>query len=318
MRKSILSLAVAIAAGSMSVAAVAGDINYQIYGNIHLSLNKIDGDSADLASNTSAIGIKGGKKLGDSNTSVIFKVEFQVDPTERNTTKALVDRDQWVGVKGDFGKFIAGTASSNYKQLGGKIDTLYRTPIEGRGFINLQSKLHNGAGEVRGRLTNMLQYTTPKLGGNVYGVVNGTFTGDANESYGAGLRYKTKKALAYFDYFSAGEASMTTGEREDAFKVGGYMKGDGYHIGAQYEAAEDVVGYDYFFVNGMYQINSDYMISASVGTADSSTNVDNTSYAAAIIHPFGKQTMGYVGFGYKDVDTGNDIDAYAIGFRYKF
>ena len=320
MRKNVLSIAAVIAATSMLAAPVfAGDINYQIYGNVHLSLNFLDGESGDLASKTSAIGIKGNKKLGDSGNTVIFKVEFQVDPTVRNTDTALVDRDQWVGMKGAWGKLIAGTASSNYKQLGGKVDALYRTPIEGRGFLNLQSKLHNGAGEVRGRLTNMVQYTTPKLAGSsVYAVANTTFTGDANESYGMGLRYKTKTVMAYADYFSAGAASMTTGGRETAVKVGGSFKGKGFQIGAQYEASEDVVGYDYMFLNGLYVINDDYIISGSIGSASSDTLTENSSYAFALLHPFGKKTLGYIGYGMRDNEGADDFDAVAFGFRYKF
>ncbi len=53
----------------------------------------------------------------------------------------------WVGLKGGMGTVKFGTMSSNYKQMGGKVDPLYRTPLEGRGFLGIQSSdLHGGRG----------------------------------------------------------------------------------------------------------------------------------------------------------------------------
>ncbi len=319
MRKNTISAGIGLVMGVAMLApavSVAGDLNFQLYGNVHLSLNFEDGESGTLRSNTSAVGIKGGKELNENGTTVIFKVEFQIDPTERNTDRALVDRDQWVGVKGSFGKFVAGTMSSNYKQMGGKVDTLYRTPVEGRGFLHIQSsRLHGGAGESRGRLTNTLQYTTPKMG-NFSVVGNGTFDGNANETFGVGFRYKTKKMAFYGDVFSDGEAG---GSRQEAYKIGGYIKGDGFHIGAQIEEASDVTGYDYMFLNGLYAFSKSNMVSVSVGQADGAgSNDDNFSVGAAFIHAFNKATMGYVGYGVRDNDNASDFDAFAIGFRYKF
>ncbi len=76
-----------------------------------------------------------------------------------------------------------GTMSSNYKQMGGKVDPLYRTPLEGRGFLKTQSSLHGGRGINRGRQTNTVQYSSPKMGG-IQLVANTTFSGSPDETYG--------------------------------------------------------------------------------------------------------------------------------------
>ena len=183
MKKSILAIAVAA-----TMAAPAAMAAPTLYGNVHLSLNAADNDvvGADnnlrVSSNTSAIGVKGSEDLGDG-LKAIYKVEWEVVIGEKydttpddnaaggaflngSTVGGLSGRDQFVGLKGGMGTIKFGTMSSNYKQMGGKVDPLYRTPLEGRGFLMTQSStLHGGKGFNRGRSTHTAQYTSPKMGG---------------------------------------------------------------------------------------------------------------------------------------------------------
>ena len=183
MKKSILAIAVAA-----TIAAPAAIAAPTVYGNVHLSLNAADNDIPNaennlaLSSNTSSLGVKGSEDLGDG-MKAIYKLEFGVGVAGKATTNpdasapdlgdgsaqgsgTLSRRDQFVGLKGGFGTLKLGTMSSNYKQMGGKVDPLYRTPLEGRGFLATQSStLHGGAGIDRGRSTNTVQYTSPKMGG---------------------------------------------------------------------------------------------------------------------------------------------------------
>ncbi len=117
-------------------------------------------------------------------------------------------RDQFMGLKGGFGTVKFGTMSSNYKQMGGKVDPLYRTPLEGRGFLKTQSGLHGGAGIDLGRTTNTVQYTTPKMGGFSL-VGNYTFSGAedetantnaTDETTGVGIRWASKSFMLYGDW----------------------------------------------------------------------------------------------------------------------
>jgi predicted porin len=311
MKKTLI--ATAVAAGMLATGAAQADP--KVYGILHLSIDTYSDDHFDnttatapavktsdlnMRSHTSAIGIKGSEDLGNG-LKAIYKVEFQVDPDERN--KTITDRDQWIGLKGGWGKVAIGTMSSNYKQMGGKIDPLYRTEAEGHGILNMQSGLHGGAGVNGGRMTNTVQYTTPKMAG-IEVVVNTTLSGkcegaDCDESIGAGIRWSNKSILLYADYFDPSSVGAT-GNDESVAKFGGYWKiGKAFQISGQYEAVEDQLGGDYIFANGLWNINSNNAVTVSYGQQDKISS----AYALAYVHMLSKQTNVYAGYGSVESDS---------------
>ncbi len=308
MRKNILTLALAGALVA-APAAYAGDgFNYQLYGRLNVSLDLNNDSQADLRSNTSAIGIKGSQKLGDSGTKAIFKVEWQIDPTERN--KTITDRDQWIGIKGDFGKVLAGTMTMNYKQTHAT-DIMWRTNLEGRGFLNTLSNLHKGAAEDRGRMTNTIQYQSAKMMGGLQAVGNVSFSDGEDDSYGVGIRYKTKEMMFWLDTFHDG------GIEKDAWKVGGSFKMGALKVGAQYEAAQDVTGYDYIQASAAYKMDNANTIKFQIGQADGVSD-ENTSWALLFDHKVNKQINMYAGYGSRDNKVASDTDLLTVGATYKF
>jgi len=315
--KTIIASSVAALMAVTSASVMADDLNYDIYGNIHLSVNDQDSDasSPELKSNTSAFGIKGNKKLGDSGIEVMFKLEWQVDPTSRNDTKAVVDRDQWIGFKGRFGKVLIGTASSNYKSKGGKVDPMYRTPLEGRSsFMRTQSnRLHGGAAIDRGRMTKSINYTTPKMNGFEV-QVNTSLTGQ-DDSSGIGLRHSTKKSLVYVDYINDSFVGGA-GTYEVATKVGGFYKFDDLTVGAQFENSADIDGSDYWFLSASYKLDKTSTLKFSTGEADGARM--SSSVAAMYDYKLDKSTNIYAGYGSKSDDLGPDDSMFTIGARYKF
>jgi len=312
-------LAIAITAGLVSSFAANADAKF--YGNVHVSIDSQDSkDNLDMNSNTSSVGFKGKEDLG-GGMSALFKVEFQVDPTERNKASVaaqdagaatvaqkkgtgIVDRDQWVGLKGGMGTVKFGTMSNNYKQMGGKIDPMYRTKMEGRGLLGTQSGLHGGAGIDGGRSTNTLQYSSPKMGG-MQMVFNTTISNADDETIGLGLRYKTKKILAYFDFLDSGPKG------ESAMKFGGTYKMDAIKIGFQYEAAEDLVGSDIMFLSANYKLNSNDNVAVSLGDVDKA----DTGFAFMYNHKLSKKTNTYVGYADSAVSDDNIL---SLGVRHKF
>ncbi len=308
MRKNILTMALA-GALLAAPAAYAGDgFNYQIYGRLNVSLDLENDSQADLTSNTSAVGIKGSQKLGDSGVKAIFKVEWQIDPTERN--KNIVDRDQWIGLKGDFGKILAGTMTMNYKQTK-YTDIMWRTNVQGRGFINTLSNLHSGAGNDRGRMTNTIQYQSPTMMGGLQVVGNVSFSDGKDDSYGIGLRYKTKEMIVWLDSFQDGQLEET------AWKVGGSFKLGALKLGAQYEAAQKVTGYDYIQASAAYKMDKKNTIKFQIGQADGVAD-NNTSWALLFDHKLSKQVSMYAGYGSRDNDVAADVDLITVGGVYKF
>lgn len=343
MKKTILKAAVATAliVPTMVMAEAT------VYGNVHLSLNAADNDIADaknnlaLSSNTSSIGVKGSEDLGDG-MKAIYKVEFGVDIANKYTTEpdaaapglggsdgqsaakggTLNRRDQWVGLKGGMGTVKFGTMSSNYKQMGGKVDPLYRTPLEGRGWLSTQSRLHGGAGIDRGRMTNTVQYSSPKMGG-IQLVANTTFSGAEDETMGVGVRYKTNAILAYVDWIDGATTkapSTVTGDTQSAVKVGGKFSADAFSIALQWEGAEDQTKNDYLFLAGTFNIDKNNMIALTAGQASNfADNEDTTGIAVAYNHKLSKMTNVYAGYGAKSADKDNsDESMFTVGIKKKF
>jgi len=352
MKKSILAIAVASLAASS--AALAGDPT--VYGNVHLSLNAADNDvdnannNLKVSSNTSAIGVKGSEDLGDG-LKAIYKVEFQIgigpgpDTTPdtgfvggadvAGAVGTLGGRDQFVGLKGGFGTVKFGSMSSNYKQMGGKVDPLYRTPFEGRGFLKTQSNLHGGKAINRGRQTHTAQYVSPKFGG-VQVVANTTFSGSEDESNGLGVRWSNKNVMVYADWIDSqvGNASVdceadiaadptAVCKTESAMKVGGKFSADAFAVGLQYEDAADRVGADYIFLAGSFNIDKNNQIHLTYGMQDvdekGGPSADTDGLALAYNHKMSKMTNVYVGYGAKssDVDK-SDESMLSAGIRKKF
>jgi predicted porin len=345
MKKSIL--AIALAATMAAPAAMAAPT---VYGNVHLSLNQADNDipNADnnlsVSSNTSALGVKGSEDLGDG-LKAIYKVEFGVtigpgpttDPDgdfiNGSTAGGLTGRDQFVGLKGGFGTVKFGTMSSNYKQMGGKVDPLYRTPLEGRGFLNTQSKLHGGKGMNRGRQTHTAQYVSPKMAG-IQLVANTTFSGSNDETSGIGIRWSNKAFLVYADYITGQGTTAGQGgvqdcvapacETNDATKVGAKFSAKAFDVAAQYEMAEDRAGADYIFLAGTFNVNANNALILTYGMADvkvaaGSPSADYDGIALAYNHKMSKMTNVYVGYGAKSSDVANsDESMITAGIRKKF
>ncbi|MCK5263593.1 MAG: porin, partial [Gammaproteobacteria bacterium] len=317
-----------------------------IYGLLNLSIDSPDTggntDSLTMKSQTSAIGLKGSEDLGDG-MKAFYKVEFQVDPSERNANGALTDRDQYIGLKGGMGTVKFGTASSNYKQKGGSVDPMYRTSLEGRGALAMQSGLHGGAGRFGGRMTDMLQYSSPKMGGMQL-VINTTFDDaetagnsvagvgiDIDETMGVGFRYQAKAFSVYvdmidvaFDTTQGTDATDSQGS-ESATKIGGTFKAGPVKIGLQLEQTEDLMGSDYTMVSANYSIDKNNAVYVSFGSMSddiTTAGADDGSSSMALMynHKMSKKTNVYVGYGDRsdDLAGANGYSVMTAGMRVKF
>ena len=234
MKKKLMpSLLGAALAGSMSLATA----DVVVFGHIDTSWDYQDidggGDTANLNCTTCSFGFKGSEDLGNG-LKALFKIDFQYDTTERN--RGLVDRDQWLGLGGVFGKLRLGTISTLYKSHGAQLDPFYRTSQQQRDR-GLQSVLQRGAGDAgQGRATNTIRYDSPTwngLGvGGHYTVQNETQTEpDADSPWGIGGQWKGGPFLVFADYIT----SDTDGD-DYAWKVGGQWDVSIFSLFAQYEA----------------------------------------------------------------------------------
>lgn len=324
MKKSLI--ATAVAAGLLATGAAQADPT--VYGILHLSIDTYADDHIDgggtvvkpsepnMVSHTSAIGVKGSEDLG-GGLKAIYKAEFKVDPF--NSARSLERRDIWLGLKGGWGKVAAGTMSSNYKQMGGKIDPLYRTEAEARGILNMQSGLHGGSGINGGRMEQTLQYTTPKMAG-IEVVLNTTISAaDVNnctgftaagvscdETVGIGIRWSTKTWLLYADYLDPNQGGVgpiggtqATFTDESVAKIGGKWTGKAFQVSAQYEATEDQLGGDYAYINGLWNINKNNLVTLSYGQQDKVSD----AVALGYVYKMSKLTNVYAAYGTVEEDS---------------
>ena len=193
----------AIVAGGMT----AAQADVTVMGHLDQSLNYIDGATSGYVAKgdsdtrfvctTCSIGFKGSEDLGNG-LKAIFKLDFQFDMNNRNAGGSITDRDQWLGMAGNFGSVKVGTISTTYKSTGAKLDPGYRTVAQMRD-VGIQSALHSGAGDNgQGRASNTARYDSPSWNGLKF---NATYTlvPDSNQyddnGYSLGVEYENGKIM---------------------------------------------------------------------------------------------------------------------------
>ena len=358
MTKKLLPAMIGVAlAGGMS--AAAADVS--VFGHIDTAIVNYDdatstgpgSDDTNLVCTTCSIGFKGSEDLGNG-LKAIFSLDFQYDTTVRNdgdgssgdgdnNNSGLVDRDQWVGLAGGFGKVRIGTISTVYKSHGAMIDPLYRTALQGRSY-HLQSDFHNGAGEeLEGRATNTIRWDSADFNGFKLGAhytldsnENDTPTPEDNNPFGIGGSYENGGILVFADYISndGSAAQRVPGSNDgeiNAWKVGGkYTMGDIAVMG-QYEDGEFDTGAGEeatnWHVAGSYTMGNN-MLYAAYGNYTEETNAgdieDTDSWTIALMHSMSKRTKAYVGYNNQEDDDPNnngkivDEDTFALGIKHKF
>ncbi|PKG86432.1 porin [Colwellia sp. 75C3] len=93
------------------------------YGKLNISLQATEekGESFnELKSNASRVGVKG-KYYLDNGLTAIYKLEWQVNVND-DSKDTLTARNQWVGVKGNFGELTVGRSDTTLKVSQGKFD----------------------------------------------------------------------------------------------------------------------------------------------------------------------------------------------------
>ena len=250
-----------------------------VFGHLDQSIDYVDQNDSttNLNCNTCSLGFKGSEDLGNG-LKAIFKIDFQFDMTERNNgslnkksgaevgtitpsgafvpsvtaptalntgtknnTDSITDRDQWLGLAGNFGQIRIGTISTVYKSHGSMIDPVYRTSAQARD-VGLQSRAHSGAGENgQGRAENTFRYDSPSWNGLKVGATYTlqTDTGDSTDSpYGVGAEYKNGPFLVFVDYIT-----NDRGGDDDAAKIGGKWTFGNYSLYGQYEYDGGMLSY---------------------------------------------------------------------------
>ena len=377
MNKKLLPTMVgAILTGGM--AAAHADVT--VFGQIDESINRIDdsfGDSdTSLICTTCSLGFKGSEDLGNG-LKAIFKLDFQYNINQRNpkktnsvvttggstislntsveTQSSITDRDQWVGLAGNFGQVTVGTMSTVYKSQGAKLDPVYRTVAQQRD-VGIQSALHAGAGaNGQGRAENTFRYDSPSwngLSGSATYTLNQDDVNSGDNGYSAGLAYENGGILvqaAYLTNDRGGDnnaAALGAKYTLNNFSVFGQYEWDGGLItdvrrgtlgrGTNGDGANQwMLGGTYTMGNNM--ITASYAQGKELDTKGTNGNPnagnprplgadDYTSWEIVGIHNMSKRTFVYGGFVMIDPDDDkkyssgrvDDTKHFTAGVRHSF
>ena len=364
------------------VAAAQADVS--LFGHIDTSVNATDQDGGSDDQNfectTCSIGFKGSEDLGNG-LKAIFSLDFQYDTMNRNpqttrvtrvtqtgvtpggspvytttsvratTNNAITDRDQWLGLAGNFGQVRVGTISTSYKSHGAMLDPGYRTSAQMRDW-GIQSNLHRGAGEEgQGRATNTARYDSPSWNGLSVGA-HYTLDSDENDGYGgtennnpygAGASYTNGGLLVFADYMDNNGSKSDVGGDITVWKVGGKYGLGMFEFMGQYESADTnenspaaVVDVDttVWFVGASATLgNTMAYFAYGQGEFDfaGSSSEDYNSWTLALMHHMSKQTLLYTGYNQVDCDhyvagsvcdqvagSGGEDEKFSIGMQHKF
>ena len=379
MTKKLLPTLIGVAmVGGM--AAAQADVT--VFGHIDTSVVNWDnykyggGDDTSFLCTTCSIGFKGSEDLGNG-LKAIFSLDFQYDTTNRNTGKAkanlakttggdpayaltspaagsqrfvtsvddtssITDRDQWLGLAGNFGQVRVGTISTSYKSHGAMLDPGYRTSAQMRDW-GLQSYLQSGAGEEgQGRATNTARYDSPDWNG-LKVIAHYTLDGDEGDGeddnpYGGGVQYSNGGLLVFADYITTDQ-----GGDDEAYKVGGKFTMNNFAVFGQYEFDEGLIsqntpifnalgatdGADVWMVGGSYTMGNNTVYAAyAQGDDADGANVNGVSVDTGYdaweivgVHSLSKQTLLYLGYvtqSVDDLDDADDPEAYTLGMKHKF
>jgi predicted porin len=348
MNKNVLITAMSLA---MLGGASLANAEVTLYGQLDLSVDYFDdgnnNDDWNMGSNRSSFGVKGAEDLGNG-MSAFFKLEWQVDVddadqpkssfNEDETSGGFTGRDQYMGLMFErFGKLTFGTMSTAYKSDSSSLDPMYRTRIQQRN-TGIQSVLHKGKGDQgQGRATNTVRYDSPSwngFSGTVHytldndkdaGNVDPGKTGEDDDPYGAGVRYKGGNLYAFASYVTNSQSGDG-----DAYQLGAKFNfleawavwamfekdlglistqtwgtgnnGDGadiYHVGGSWSRGNNIISAAY-----AYGDDNEAKVSDGAG-GTTKLNTEYQSYQISAQHKFSNRTKIYTGFSVLDCDGGN-------------
>jgi len=339
MRKSLLASAVLAA---IAVPALADSVTLYGQANAAFISAKKDAGAGGLRTNRvdaggdlntpSRFGLKGEEDLG-GGLKAFFQVEQAValddGGADGNTSNRFADREGWVGLSGDFGKFGLGRGKTPYTNLADtfdssvdgfnnlaiynvdnifKTDTSVAAPGSTTATDPSASSITRTSGVITKRFNNSIRYDSPNIEGfriaADYGLgENKTSSTNATNYFSVGANY-TAGALfigaAYNDETNlpgALGAAGSSNNKHDAWLLAGTYSLDTLKFGLGYQAAKQDLG------------TNEYKRDAFVASV--SYGLGQTTLKAGAIF-FGKQKLNGA-----DV-TDSEFTRYSVGAKYAF
>lgn len=300
---SIKKLPLFLFAASLSNAAMADPIT--VYGKANVSAQYADdgdGHYSELVSNASRVGVKGDLKL-DNNMEVLYLLEWQVDLADLEGSDNLKSRNQYIGLKGDFGTVLLGRNDTVLKKSQGKIDQ----------FNDYEADL-KGLWKGENRMSDTLSYFSPSFSGLTLGLtyvaedeVDGEDAQSVSLSYGdSSLKKSTWYAsfAADFDMKGYDTQRLSVQGKFDALVLGAILH--------RQEASTGGSKKDGAMVSAAYTLNK-VVLKAQYQTLE-----DDDSISIGADYKLGKSTKAFIWYTDRQLDQSEDESWLALGLEHKF
>ncbi len=276
-----------------------------IYGKINVTAQSSDegeGRFSELKSNSSRFGVKGDYALEDGLT-LIYQLEWEVDPSDEANEKNIKSRDQFIGLTGSFGTVKAGRNDTALKVSQGKLDL----------FNDYEADLKTlWKGE--NRMSNSLVYITPKFAGfslMISHIMEDSAEGKDGQS--VALMYGDENLKDSVLYASASLDNDVNGYDTSRFFVQGKVAS--VKLGAGLQQQEVMTGgkkEDGYLANIAYPLNK-FELKAQYQTLEK-----HDGYSLGADYKLGKDTKLFAWYSSFDFDNKVDTDYVAIGLEHKF
>ena len=294
-----LAIVAAIASGSLQAKEL------EVYGKINVSAQSSDegdGRFTELKSNASRFGLKGDYALEDG-LSVVYQLEWEVDPADEANEKNIKARNQYLGLKGSFGEVRLGRHDTALKLSQGKIDLFsdYEADIK---------VLWSG----ENRTSDSISYYSPTVSGFSLQLTYVTEDApDAKDAISTAIVYgdESLKDSAY--YAALAYDSEVNGY--DTLRAAGQMKLAGFKLGAMYQTQENVtttVERDGYLVSlaypmGKVELKGQYQVME-----------DDDGISVGLDYKLGKNTKAFAWYSSFNFDVAEDRNYLAVGLEHKF
>lgn len=272
-------------------AAMAGDVDYKIYGVAHASVDYLDNgadSSVFIASNSTRLGIKGFMET-DTEFDMIFKYEQNANFNGEGTN-TLSSRDSWVGLKhADYGSLVFGRHNTPFKLIGYRAFNITNERISD--YRNMTSYWGENGWDVR--MANSMTYTSPEImdaakvmlqvvpeEGNVNGFFVSTALEYKKDEFYAGVAYETHGKAnepGFMDkiYDDNGDVVDTYWDSEvpAGLRLSAKYDDGEYMVGSLFQMISNNMGYENFDVTvwglvGAYTVDNKWCFKAHYMVAD--------------------------------------------------
>jgi predicted porin len=298
--KALLSSALAL-----SCVTTAQAKDWEIYGKINVSAQQSDegeGSFGELKSNASRFGIKGDYGLEEGLT-LIYQLEWEVDPSDEANEKNIKSRNQFIGLQGVFGTVTAGRHDTALKMSQGKLDLFgdYEADIK---------TLWKG----ENRMSNSIAYTSPSFQGFkllLSHVMEDE--ADAKDAQSYAVVYGDENLKDSTWYASIAMDSEMNGF--DASRATVQVKVADFKLGAMLQQQEKVDSgekFDGYLANIAYTLHQ-WELKAQYQTLE-----DDKGVSVGADYKLGKNTKLFGWYSSFDFDSKVDSDYLAVGIEHKF